>query len=109
MGLWKKEIDLVLEKNGLVSFNTHPDYIMSDGCVDLYRQLLQHLTEVCAGRHAWLALPKEVDLWWRQRRQMELVSDGGQLRVRGPSSERAVVAYAPLDNGRVIYELPDRQ
>ena len=107
--LWKKEIDLVLGKNGLVSFNTHPDYIMSDGCVDLYRQLLQHLTEVCAGRHAWLALPKEVDLWWRQRRQMELVSDGGQLRVRGPSSERAVVAYASLDNGRVIYELPDRQ
>src|SRR5206468_2832418 len=107
IGLWKKEIDLVMEKHGLASFNTHPDYIMADGCVDIYRELLQYLTKVCADRHAWLALPKEVDTWWRQRRKMEIVSDEGRLRVAGPSSERAVVAYASLENGRVIYELPD--
>src|SRR6267142_2981970 len=107
--LWKNEIDVVRGKNGLVSFNTHPDYIMMDGCVDVYRQLLQYLTEVCAGRYLWCALPKEVDLWWRQRRQMELVSDGGRLRVRGPSSERAVVAYASVRDGSLVYELPDRR
>ena len=109
IALWKREIDLVLKNNGLVSFNAHPDYIMADGCLDSYRQLLQHLTQVCAHKHAWLALPKEVDLWWRQRQEMRLVSNGSRVEVSGPFSERAVVAFASLESGRVVYELPDRQ
>ena len=107
IGLWKEEIDLVLEKSGLVSFNTHPDYIMTDGCLDLYRELLQYLKEVCTRRRVWQALPKQIACWWRQRRDhMELVWDGSQYKVEGPSSERAVVAYASLRNGHVVYELP---
>jgi len=107
IALWKREIELVLEKNGLVSFNTHPDYIMADGCLDSYRQLLQHLIQVCAHQRAWVALPGEVDLWWRQRREMKLVSNGCRSEVSGPFSERAVVAYASLKNDRVVYELAD--
>ena len=38
---------------------------------------------------------------------MEIVNDGGRLRVSGPSSERAVVAYASLENAEVVYEFHD--
>ena len=36
---------------------------------------------------------------------MKLVPDGSSWRVTGPGSERARVAYARLDGGRVVYEL----
>ena len=78
-------------------------------CREVYRQLLDYLLEVRADQDAWFALPGEVDQWWRNRRQMRIVTAGGRLRVAGPSSERAVVAYARLENGRVIYEVPDRR
>ena len=62
--------------------------------------------EISVSRSAWCPLPNEVDLWWRQRSQMELVSEGAPIRVRGPFSERAVVAYASIKNGRLVYEVP---
>jgi len=107
IGLWKRQIELVLERHGLLSFNIHPDYIVPEACFGLYRQLLEHLTKVCVDQGVWMALPGEVDLWWRQRREMQIVNDGGRLRVSGPSSERAVVAYASLENGEVVYEFHD--
>jgi len=109
IGLWKQQIQLITEKHGLVSFNVHPDYMIADGCRDVYRQLLEHLAQVCADQRIWVALPGEVDKWWRHRREMRVVSHGGKLRVTGPSSERAVVAYASLEDGRVVYEVPDRK
>jgi hypothetical protein len=105
--LWKREIDLVMEKHGLISFNTHPDYIVEDGRMDTYKQLLRHLNGVRAGRRAWLALPGEIAFWWRQRRAMKIVPEGSGFRIAGPSSERAVVACARLQDGHVTYELPE--
>lgn len=109
IALWKRQIGLVAEKHGLVSFNVHPDYLISDSCREVYRQLLEYLVEVRADQWAWLALPGEVDQWWRRRREMRVVRDGDRLRVAGPSSERAVVAYACLENGRIMYEVPGRK
>jgi hypothetical protein len=107
IGLWKQEIDLVMEKHGLVSFNTHPDYIMDKDCIGVYRELLGHISRTCTERVAWMALPGEVDAWWRQRREMELISEPGGFRIHGPSSERAVVAYARVKHGRIVYEFPN--
>jgi hypothetical protein len=52
-----------------------------------------------------MALPGEVDRWWRDRRAMSLVSDNHRWKVEGPGSERARVAYAVLDHDRLVYEL----
>jgi len=106
--LWKRQIDLVLEKHGLVSFNIHPDYIMADPFRKVYHQLLEHLSKICADRNVWMALPGEVDLWWRQRRAMTLVNRGNLFQVSGPFSERAAPAYACLDDGCVVYQVPGR-
>ncbi len=94
--LWKTQIDLILASNGLVSFITHPDYLIETRARDVYAQLLQLVTRLRAERDVWVALPSEIDRWWRDRREMRLVRDGGSWRVEGPGSERARVAIARL-------------
>ena len=102
--LWKREIDLLFEQNGLISFIVHPDYIIKDRENKLYRELLAHLASLRA-QNAWIAAPGDIDAWWRQRSKMELVRDGAQWRVEGVGSERASVAYASEKNGKVVFTL----
>jgi len=56
-------------------------------------------------QNLWIPLPHEVDEWWRARGRMQLVDDGGTWRVQGPGSDRARMAYARLENGKVTYSL----
>ena len=53
----------------------------------------------------WLALPGEVDTWWRERANMTLTRKGGSWSIGGKGSERAILAYACLENGSVKYVL----
>jgi hypothetical protein len=103
--LWKQQIDLVLEKHGLLSFNIHPDYIMTEPYRGLYMQLLQHLQRICAERNIWIALPGEVDRWWRQRHAMCVAHDQHSIQIQGPDSNRAVLAYARSAGGLIIYDI----
>jgi len=105
IGLWKQQIEMVLEKQGLISFNIHPDYIMAEPYRSIYRQLLDHLRRICAERNVWIALPGEVDQWWRRRQEMHVVQDANAFRIVGPNAERAVLAYARKEKGSVTYEL----
>ena len=57
----------------------------------------------------WLALPKEVDAWWRQRHAMTLVQEGGRWIIRGTGSERAVVAWAALRDGELDLQVPQEE
>jgi hypothetical protein len=101
--LWRKQIDLILQKHGLVSVIAHPDYLIGEPQREVYVELLKHLADLRDRAGLWMALPGEINTWWRNRQQMTLVSDDGGWRVQGPDRERARVAYARLDNGRVVY------
>ncbi|MCU1270101.1 MAG: hypothetical protein JWN74_1395 [Acidobacteriaceae bacterium] len=103
--LWKTQIGLVLAKNGLVSFIIHPDYVIHHDVKDLYIDLLSHLRDLHSTRKIWLALPSEVDRWWRARNKMELIQNGRDWRIEGEGSERAMLAYARIEHGRLVYEL----
>jgi len=103
--LWKRQIELILEKNGLISFIVHPDYIMKDREGRVYRQLLTHLAWLRDRKGVWVAAPGEIDRWWRQRSKMELVSDGNAWRIEGAGSERARVAYASEKNGKLVFTI----
>jgi|SRR6266850_924242 len=103
--LWKWQLDLILQKHGLVSFLVHPDYIVSKHRLDVYRSLLEYLTRIRVERNVWCALPGDVDAWWRARSQMELEFRDGQWRIEGPGSERARVAFASLADGEIIYQV----
>ena len=96
----------IVARHGLVSFIIHPDYIIEPERQALYRELLQMLKEYSSEKNVWLALPREVDAWWRERAAMSLECKDGDWSVRGKGSDRAGVAYATLENGRVKYVLP---
>jgi hypothetical protein len=86
--LWKQQIDLVLEKYGLISFNIHPDYVVDEPYRGIYLKLLDYLAKLCADRNLWIALPGQVADWWRQRK------DCADMNAR-----------ALLEKGRVEYEV----
>jgi hypothetical protein len=106
--LWMEQMDLILEQHGLISFIVHPDYVREKRALSVYRQLLEKLSALRVQRRVWVALPGEIDSWWRSRSSMSLVRQGQIWRIRGPESHRARVAYASVEGDRVVYE-PDRQ
>jgi peptidoglycan/xylan/chitin deacetylase (PgdA/CDA1 family) len=103
LDLWKKQSSLILGKNGLMNFIIHPDYIADEKPRQTYRDLLAYLSELRAEQNVWIPLPHEVDEWWRARGEMQLVEEGGALRIAGAGSERARIAYARLENGQLSY------
>jgi hypothetical protein len=103
--LWKKQIDLIAGKHGLISFIVHPDYIAAEKPRAVYTNLLAYLSEQSRRRGFWLALPGEVNRWWRERSAMKLVAENGHWRIEGPGSERARIGFASLEGDRMVYRV----
>jgi len=103
--LWKRQLGLIRGRNGLMSFITHPDYLIERRARKVYESLLDYLRQMVAREKIWAALPRDVDLWWRARSQMKLASRGNEWEIVGPGKERARLAYAILDGDRLAYEL----
>jgi hypothetical protein len=92
--VWKQQIAAITRHHGLASFIVHPDYTIAKRARATYQALLEHLARVRDEKHVWIALPREVDRWWRQRSQMSVVRDGCSWRIEGPGNERARLAFA---------------
>jgi len=107
--LWRKQVALILEKNGLVSVIVHPDYVRSERAQRTYATLLEHLVKLRSDDRIWICLPSEVDAWWRVRRNLRLVNDQGRWRVEGEGKERAQVAYAILRGDEISYTIPGEE
>lgn len=103
--LWKMQLALLQKRNGLMSFITHPDYLIDPRARTVYESLLAYLEEMAAREKIWMALPGEVNRWWRARNEMKLVQQDGRWTIVGPDSERAQIAFAVLDNGQLRYEV----
>jgi hypothetical protein len=104
--LGKLQIDLILKRNGLISFIVHPDYVIDQRAQQVYRGLLGHLVQLRKDHQIWIALPSQVNQWWRDRSQMKLVRASDGWKIEGPGSERARIAYATLEAGRLVYKIP---
>jgi hypothetical protein len=102
--LWKIQLEKVLSKNGLASFLVHPDYVIQSEPRGVYLELLTYLSEKRKSEHLWFALPGEVDRWWRMRDQMSLVKADKSWRIVGEGAERAVLAFAKIEDNRIAYE-----
>ena len=71
--LWKKKLDWIAGKGGMVLLNTHSDYMnfndhrLSDEeyPVKYYSELLEYIRDDYAG-HYWEALPGEVAWFWKK-------------------------------------------
>ena len=102
---WKTQLNLIRSRNGLMSFITHPDYLIGRRNRKVFEALLDHLRQIIAAEKIWAPLPGEVDRWWRDRNEMKLVRRGNAWEIAGPQSERARVAHAVLDGDRLFYEI----
>jgi hypothetical protein len=106
--LWKHQIAAIAEQHGLASFIVHPDYIIAKRARETYRALLQHLARRREDRNTWIALPRDVNRWWRERSQMNVVRDGTRWRIEGTGNERARLAFATLVDERLAFTFEDQ-
>ncbi len=69
--IWKRKIDWIAARGGMVLLNTHPDYMRFEGAptnyefpISLYEELLSYVQEKYA-RAFWAALPRDVVEFYR--------------------------------------------
>lgn len=103
--LWKQQMEIIMEKHGLISFIVHPDYIIKPQRRRVYEALLACLRRLERERGVWITTPGEVCRWWRQRAEMRLLHRQDGWRIEGPGSERACLAYAVLAGDQLKYEV----
>jgi hypothetical protein len=106
--LWQRQSQCILRNHGLMNFIIHPDYMLSEKAQQRYKSLLTFLTMLRVEEGLWIALPNDVNRWWRQRDQMMLRRKGQEWLIEGEGSERASVAYAIVENDRLVYSLTPR-
>jgi hypothetical protein len=105
LDLWRAQTELIVGKNGLVSFIVHPDYIIEKKAQSVYRDLLSFLRQLGEGKRIWFAVPGEIDRWWRARSKMRLADHNGKWRIEGPGAERAKLAFAKVVGDCLEYEV----
>lgn len=103
--VWKNQIESIMGRHGLVSLIVHPDYQTGEPQRRAYLALLDQLASLREAGRCWVALPGDVERWWRARSRMRLVAAGDGWTIEGPGAERAQVAYAELDGDEVVYRL----
>jgi hypothetical protein len=103
LDLWREQMTMIRNAHGLMNFIVHPDYLDTKARIDCYRCLLGELARLRTEANVWVALPRDVNQWWRQRNAMTLVKDGNRWSVRGEGAERARVMYARDEGGEVVY------
>ena len=101
--LWEQQIELVLEQHGLISFIVHPDYLLEKRARDVYASLLERLAHLRQQSKMWIPLPRQLNDWWRSRNEMRLVKEGSSWQIKGSQQESARVAFAHLEDNRVVY------
>ena len=103
LDLWQQQSRLIADNHGLLSFIAHPGFILERTARDTYAGLLAHFARLRRQGEVWMALPKEVDLWWRERARMKIVGAAGRWRIEGPGRERARLAFACLASDRITH------
>jgi hypothetical protein len=106
--LWKQQADLIMERHGLMSFIVHPDYIVEMEERSTYEALLAYIAQLRRDNNVWIPIPFEVNRWWRERANMKLLECGDDWRIEGPGKERARIAYASEQGGRLVYSWEPR-
>jgi hypothetical protein len=79
--IWKKKVDWIVSRGGMVLVNVHPDYIAFQGAsgrdefpVALYEELLAYVKEKYAGQY-WSPLPRDVARYFRSTMTSGCASD----------------------------------
>lgn len=104
LDVWERQFESIMDSHGLISIIVHPDYLRDDRAQQTYLRLLSYLAELRSERDVWIALPGEVQNWWRTRSRLKLVAQGDSWRIEGAGSERARVAFARRTPNGISYD-----
>jgi hypothetical protein len=107
LALWEQQIGEILRRHGVLNMIVHPDYLTGPREEAVYEGLLGLYGRLRREHNVWIPLPREANNWWRQRSQMRLIREGGGWSIEGDGKERAVLAFANLEDGRLTYSLVD--
>jgi hypothetical protein len=105
--LWKRQLASIVGHHGLASFIVHPDYVIAKRARATYQALLEHLAQLRDAGQTWIALPRDVDRWWRQRSLMIIRRNGTGWRIEGAGSDRARLAFATRVDDRLVFTFDD--
>ena len=103
--LWKSQTSSIMTNHGLVSFITHPDYLIESHALSVYRELLAYLRGLVQTQGLWMTRAGDVNRWWRQRSQMSVNLRERKWVVEGDGAEHARVAFARIQDGSVTYQV----
>lgn len=62
--VWLEKARTIRAHGGMVLLNTHPDYLLAEGAMEVYAGFLEGMSGEPGG---WPALPVEAARWWRTR------------------------------------------
>jgi hypothetical protein len=94
--LWIRQTEAIIARHGLASFLIHPEQVTVARARRTYAALLAYLARLRDTRNVWMALPREVDRWWRDRHATTVVRDADGWHLDGPAKDRACLAFATL-------------
>jgi len=103
--IWWRQLDIIAARGGMASFIVHPDYMVEKRGQKMYWALLERLAGLRDSGQAWLALPGELNDWWRRRQAMELVEEEGRWTIRGEGAEQARIAWAVQTKDGIQFEV----
>jgi hypothetical protein len=85
--IWREKLEFLKRCCGLAQMLTHPDYLLDQPRIDIYRSFLEHVRE--HGDY-WHGLPREAAEWWRQRGASRIEKDEC---ISGPAAEQGCVCH----------------
>jgi len=103
--LWIQQVSAITQSHGMANFIIHPDYVIESRARSVYEELLRYLAEQRTHHDLWIAKPGEINDWWRARAKMQVVREDNTWCVTGQGSERARVAYARIEDGKITYRV----
>ena len=74
INIWKQKIDWIVQNNGLVQFDVHPDYLNFSGkgnkleefSIEIYIELLSYIKDKYNNQY-WLTLPNNLAKFWKEK------------------------------------------
>jgi peptidoglycan/xylan/chitin deacetylase (PgdA/CDA1 family) len=100
---WVQKSDWLMRNHGLINVLVHPDYLLSERRLDLYDQLLEHLTGLGEG---WHVLPRELASWWTSRARLQRAAGTQGAPVTIDAGDwQATIAYAREEGEEIVLDV----
>jgi len=96
---WERKMNIIKAFNGMVLINSHPDYLIKDNLLNIYKEFLIRIKQEV---DYWHALPREVAIWWSQRAKCNIKKIDGEWKIY-PPLEGASIGRIRIKNGKLNF------